>query len=87
MKNLKSFFRKHLYLASSRECLAIIRRLDLDADARLNLKEFTEGLKPSAPYSKMLKRIEIKRRSRSKSNKQFNINESTATSHKHSAIK
>jgi len=66
-KNLKSFFRKHLYLASTRECLAIIRRLDLDADARLSLQEFTEGLKPSVPYSKVLKRIEMSRNSRSKS--------------------
>jgi hypothetical protein len=33
--------------------------LDLDADARLTLKEFTEGLKPSDPYSKCMKRIEM----------------------------
>lgn len=66
-KNLKSFFRKHLYLASTRECIAIIRRLDLDADARLNIKEFTEGLQPTEPYSKVLKRIEIKKKSRSNS--------------------
>jgi len=66
-KNLKSFFRKHLYLASSRECIAIIRRFDLDADARLNLKEFTEGLKPNEPYSKVLKRLEISKKPRSNS--------------------
>ena len=35
-KNLKSFLRKHNYLASTAECMAIIRRLDLDADARLS---------------------------------------------------
>jgi len=67
LKNLKSFFRKHLYLASSRECIAIIRRFDLDADARLNLKEFTEGLKPNEPYSKVLKRLEISKKPRSNS--------------------
>jgi len=36
--------------------LAIIRRMDLDADARLTMEEFIEGIKPSEPYSRMLKR-------------------------------
>ena len=36
-KNLKSFLRKHNYLATNSECIAVIRRLDLDADARLSL--------------------------------------------------
>ena len=58
-KNLKSFFRKHQHVATSSECVSIIRRLDLDADARLTLKEFTEGLRPSDPYSKCMKRIEM----------------------------
>lgn len=43
-KNLKSFLRKRDYLASSAECMAIIRRLDLDADARLSRLEFFEGI-------------------------------------------
>ncbi len=81
-KNLKSFFRKHLYLASTRECIAIIRRFDLDADARLSLKEFTEGLKPNEPYSKVLKRLEINRKSHSNSRP-----ESKATSQKRNTIK
>jgi Ca2+-binding EF-hand superfamily protein len=55
-KNLKSFFRKHLYLTSTRESIAIIRRMDLDGDSRLTLKEFTDGLRPCEPYSKLLKR-------------------------------
>lgn len=58
-KNLKSFFRKHQHVATSNECVSIIRRLDLDADARLTFKEFTDGLKPSDPYSKCMKRIEM----------------------------
>lgn len=43
-KNLKSFFRKHAHVATTNECVAIIRRLDLDADARLSHNEFIEGL-------------------------------------------
>lgn len=60
-KNLKSFFRKHSHVASNNECVSIIRRLDLDADARLSLREFTDGLTPNDPYSKCLKRIEMNR--------------------------
>jgi hypothetical protein len=55
-KNLSSFFRKHNYKASKMECMAVIRRFDLDADARLSQKEFTEGLTPRQTYSKVLKR-------------------------------
>ena len=55
-KNLKSFLRKHNYIASTAECMAIIRRLDLDADARISRQEFEEGLKPEEPYSKTMKR-------------------------------
>ena len=35
------------YEASSLECIRIIRRLDLDGDAKLTLNEFTDGLRPS----------------------------------------
>ena len=63
-KNLKSFFRKHGHVASNQECVSIIRRLDLDADARLSLKEFIDGLTPNEPYSKCLKRIEINQQTR-----------------------
>ena len=60
-KNLKSFLRKHNYVASTAECMAIIRRLDLDADARLSKREFMDGLKPEEPYSRALKRTQMKR--------------------------
>ena len=60
-KNLKSFLRKHNYLASNSECMAVIRRLDLDADARLSIHEFADGLKPEEPYSKAIKRNQIKK--------------------------
>ena len=55
-KNLKSFLRKHNYVASTTECMAIIRRLDLDADARISRQEFEEGLRPEEPYSRSMKR-------------------------------
>lgn len=61
-KNLNSFLRKHQHVATTQECVSIIRRLDLDADARLTLKEFTEGLTPNDPYSKYMKRIEMNRK-------------------------
>lgn len=32
--------------------IAILRRFDLDADAKLSQKEFTEGVKPQLDYSK-----------------------------------
>ena len=58
-KNLKSFLRKHGHLASNEEVMAIIRRMDLDADARLAKKEFIDGIKPEEPYSKMMKRVKL----------------------------
>ena len=59
-KNLKSFLRKHNYLASTAECMAIIRRLDLDADARLSKQEFADGLRPEEPFNKQMKRTQMK---------------------------
>ena len=46
--------------------MAIIRRMDLDADARLSKQEFIEGLKPEEPYSKMLVREKSKSEKKSK---------------------
>ena len=50
-KNLKSFLRKHGSLMRKEEIIAIIRRMDLDADARLTREEFISYLKPEEPYS------------------------------------
>ncbi len=44
-RNLKSFFRNNKYKATDEECIAIIRRLDLDADSKLTKHEFIEGIK------------------------------------------
>jgi Ca2+-binding EF-hand superfamily protein len=35
-KNLKSFLRKHGCIASNKDVMSIIRRMDLDGDARLS---------------------------------------------------
>ena len=56
-KNLKSFLRKHGHLATNEEVMSIIRRMDMDADARISKQEFIESVKPEEPYSKMMKRI------------------------------
>jgi hypothetical protein len=45
-RNLKSFFRNNKYKATDEDCIAIIRRLDLDADSKLTKEEFLLGLKP-----------------------------------------
>lgn len=44
--------------------MSIIRRMDMDADARLSKSEFIMGIKPEEPYSKALKRSESKKRKR-----------------------
>lgn len=44
-RNLKSFFRNNKYKATDEDCIAIIRRLDLDADSKLTKEEFLNGLK------------------------------------------
>jgi hypothetical protein len=36
--------------------MSIIRRMDLDGDARLSQDEFINGLRPDEPYSKLVKR-------------------------------
>jgi len=45
-RNLKSFFRNSKYTATEDECIAIIRRMDLDADSKLTREEFLEGIAP-----------------------------------------
>jgi len=41
-RNLKMFLKKHKFLATNSDVVAIIRRMDLDADARLTKDEFIE---------------------------------------------
>lgn len=54
-KNLRQFLKKHGYFAKNQEVMAIIRRMDLDGDARLSKQEFMAALIPEAPYSKLMR--------------------------------
>jgi Ca2+-binding EF-hand superfamily protein len=45
-RNIKGFFRNNKFKAKDEDCIAIIRRLDLDADSKLTKEEFLEGIKP-----------------------------------------
>ena len=67
-QNLKLFLKKHSFSGvDDEDVLTIIRRLDLDADARLKKQEFFEALKPCEPYSKIIKRKSVEVRARRKS--------------------
>ena len=55
-KNLKLFLKNQGCYLGSKEIMAIIRWMDLDADARLNKHEFLDFIRPLEPYSKMIKR-------------------------------
>jgi Ca2+-binding EF-hand superfamily protein len=46
--NLKRFLIKCGIFPNEALLISILRRFDLDADAKLNKKEFTEGLRPAA---------------------------------------
>ena len=60
--------RKHGFLAKESDIMAIIRRIDLDGDARIGKEEFIKGLMPEQPYSKALTRQIDKERSRPRNN-------------------
>lgn len=49
-------------MAKAKDVLSIIRRMDLDGDARLSKEEFIRGLIPEEPYSKLVKRQKEKER-------------------------
>ena len=50
--SLKRFFKKCGKLVSD-DCIeAVIRRWDLNADAKINIKEFTLALKPIETYTR-----------------------------------
>lgn len=61
--NLKRFLRNVGYLASKQELVAIIRRIDLDGDAKINLDEFNEGVRSqfslAAPYSSKSQKLNM----------------------------
>lgn len=72
--NLKRFLRSMSHVATKRELVAILRRLDLDGDAKINFKEFEIALKSS------LTAYPAPRRQKSVSNvQQYSPRHSTAT--------
>ena len=57
LKSLSDFFKKtKTYAIDIESCAAIIRRLDLNMDSRLNKDEFLKGMAPQEPFSRMLVR-------------------------------
>ena len=49
--NLRRFMIKCGVIPSDSLLIAIIRRMDLDADAKLNLTEFIDGIRPVENFS------------------------------------
>ena len=45
--NLKRFLRSMGHLATKQELVAILRRFDMDGDAKINMSEFAMGMKSS----------------------------------------
>jgi hypothetical protein len=46
----------HSFLPNDNLLLGIIRRMDLDCDARLNMHEFTEAMNPIEPFMRQKRR-------------------------------
>lgn len=44
-RNIKGFFRNNKYKATDEDCIALIRRMDLDADSKLTIEEYLLGIK------------------------------------------
>lgn len=45
-KNMQLFFRQNQSSISDEECLAIVRRFDIDGDGKLTHDEFIQGIEP-----------------------------------------
>ena len=58
--NLKSFLIKCSYLPNDNLLLAIIRRMDLDGDAKLNYLELADSLRPLENYMHLLEKARAK---------------------------
>mmetsp|Transcript_1336 Transcript_1336/g.1732 ORF Transcript_1336/g.1732 Transcript_1336/m.1732 type:complete len:95 (-) Transcript_1336:376-660(-) len=54
-QNLKRFLRSMGHLASKQEIVAILRRFDLDGDAKINMQEFGEAIKTQLAASNPIK--------------------------------
>eukprot|EP00347_Sterkiella_histriomuscorum_P004864 403358796 len=88
--NLKYFLRKHGHIASTADILKIIRRMDLDGDARLSKQEFYEAIRPFTPFSKIMVRQEeekLQQQHRRQKTPTFNCCEvSQSAPHRHDEI-
>jgi hypothetical protein len=62
IRNLYRFFKNNRSKATEEDCIAIIRRLDLDADSKLSKEEFLAGIRAQEPYSKMIVREKMARK-------------------------
>lgn len=56
------FFKNNRSKATEEDCVAIIRRLDLDADSKLAKEEFLTGIQAQEPFSKMIVRDKLARK-------------------------
>ena len=54
--NLKTFLIRCSYLPNDNLLLAIVRRLDLDGDAKLNYREFIDAMRPLENYQALLEK-------------------------------
>lgn len=54
VKTLERFFRGQRRRTTEQDHLAIIRRIDLDADGKIKETEFYEAIHPQEPYSKLV---------------------------------
>ena len=59
---MERFFNGQRRKATDEDHFAIIRRIDLDADSKINKDEFLEAIKPQEPYSKMVVRARVANR-------------------------
>jgi Ca2+-binding EF-hand superfamily protein len=50
--NIRTFFKNNGYYPSEDEVVAVVRRLDTDADAKVNYSEFCEAIK-SQEFTKL----------------------------------
>jgi Ca2+-binding EF-hand superfamily protein len=61
-RNLYRFFKNCRSKATEEDCVALIRRFDLDADSKLSRDEFLGGIKAQEPFSKMIVREKMAKR-------------------------
>lgn len=62
VRNLHRFFKNNRSKATEEDCVAIIRRLDLNADSKLSKEEFLAGIQSQEPFSKMIVREKLLRK-------------------------